>query len=298
MDLSKAGCVSSRQALAKMQKEQIPEDSRQRQLPKSPVLRAILNFAPSWFQVVMSTGIVSILLHIAPHRFPGMATIGTVLYIANVCLLLVFTMITIARFVFFPWAFLQMFRHPAQSLFLGTIPMGLATVCNATVLIAVPAYGQWAINLAWVLWWIDVVLSVLSTCVMPTVMFELQKHSIETMTRAWFLPIVPCVVAAALSGEVASVLPRPHALITLIVGYVLWGIGVSMSFLIMGLYLHRMASYHHLPNPEAMGSAFVPVGPCGQGAYGLILIAQAGQTVFSESDFAGQADSGRLIMHE
>ena len=50
-----------------------------------------------------------------------------------------------------------MLAHPVQSLFVGTVPIGLATIVNATALVAIHRYGQWALTLAWTLWWIDVV---------------------------------------------------------------------------------------------------------------------------------------------
>jgi hypothetical protein len=34
-----------------------------------------------------------------------------------------------------------MIRHPAQSLFIGTFPMGLATIINMIVFVCVPAWG-------------------------------------------------------------------------------------------------------------------------------------------------------------
>ena len=40
-----------------------------------------------------------------------------------------------------------MIRHPAQSLFLGTFPMGLATIVNMIVFVCVPAWGPWTIQL-------------------------------------------------------------------------------------------------------------------------------------------------------
>ena len=264
-------------------------------LPKSAVMRGVLNFTPSWFSVVMGTGIISILLHTAPHKFPGMAIIGTVFYVANICLIVVFTTVTVARYAVFPWAVGRMLRHPTQSLFLGAIPMGLATIVNATVLIAVPTYGQWAKDLAWALWWLDVLLTILSTFGMPMVMFQMQEHSLESMTGAWLLPIVPAVVAAASGGLVASTLPTMHALITLVVAYVLWGIGMSVSFMVMALYFHRL-TVHHLPNPEVIVSAYLPLGPCGQGAYGILQIAQSGKKVFNDTGFAGDHGSGQLIL--
>lgn len=40
-----------------------------------------------------------------------------------------------------------MIRHPAQSLFLGTFPMGLATIINMIVFVCVPAWGGWVVYL-------------------------------------------------------------------------------------------------------------------------------------------------------
>lgn len=277
-----------------MPKNTDPKIKKQRPLPKSWPARLILNFHPSWFAVVMGTGIISILLHTTPHKFPGEAIIGTVFYVANICLIVLFTLLSAARYSIFPWAFERMLRHEGQSLFLGTIPMGLATIVNATVLIAVPAYGQWARDLAWVLWWIDVFLTLLSTFGIPMIMFHMHNHTLEGMTGAWLLPIVPAVVAAASGGLVASVLPPAHAVITIIVSYVLWGVGMSLSIFVMVLYFHRLC-VHHLPAPEIIVSAYLPLGPCGQGAYGLIQLAQAGQ---SKLNATGLPNAGDTVLVE
>ena len=110
------------------------------------------------------------------------------------------------RYVFFPWAFMRMISHSAQSLFLGTVPMGFATIVNATVIIVVPVHGQWAKDLCLVLWWVDVFLTILSVFGIPLIMFHVHTLSLDTMTAAWLLPIVPAVVCAASGGLVSSVL--------------------------------------------------------------------------------------------
>lgn len=53
-----------------------------------------------------------------------------------------------------------MIRHPTQSLFLGTFPMGCATIVNMEVFVCVPSWGPWAITLAWSMWWIDAIVSI------------------------------------------------------------------------------------------------------------------------------------------
>lgn len=96
------------------------------------------------FSVNMGTGIISTLLHTAPHQLRGMKTIGTVFYVLNIALFLLFLGLSAARYCLYPWVFGRMVRHPVQSQFLGTLPIGLATIVSATALIAVPAFGRWA----------------------------------------------------------------------------------------------------------------------------------------------------------
>ena len=258
-------------------------------------MRGILNFTPSWFSVTMGTGILSILLHTSPHRFEGEDVIGTVLYFFNIVLFVAFSAISVARYTCFPGVIGLMLRHPQQSLFLGTIPIGLATIVNATVLIAVPRYGQWAAHLAWGLWWLDVLLTVLCVVGLPLVMFQMHNHQLDTMTAVWLLPVVPAVVAAASGGLVASTLTIGQAKTTLVLAYVLWGMGMTLGVLIMALYFHRLA-IHHIPASEIVVSSMLPIGVTGQGAYGLIQIAKVGREVFTSKDIAGVQMAGDIIL--
>lgn len=92
------------------------------------------------------------------------------------------------------------------SMFLGIIPMALCTIINGTVLIAGPQFGSWVATLVFALWWIDVVLTVASSFAIPLLMFHIHELALETMTAVWLLPIVPCVVASASGGVVATIL--------------------------------------------------------------------------------------------
>lgn len=64
-----------------------------------------------------------------------------------------------------------MIRHPKQSLFLGTFPMGLATIVNMVVFVCVPAWGPWTITFAWALWWFDAVIAVTICLSLPFILF-------------------------------------------------------------------------------------------------------------------------------
>lgn len=95
----------------------------------------------------MGTGIVSILLHNLPYNATWLYWLSVIVFALNVFLFSLFLLISILRYTIYPAIWWAMIRHPAQSLFIGTFPMGLATIINMTVFVCVPAWGPRAIYL-------------------------------------------------------------------------------------------------------------------------------------------------------
>ncbi|EFX03431.1 flavodoxin and radical sam domain containing protein [Grosmannia clavigera kw1407] len=216
----------------------------------------------------MGTGIVSILLHNLPYSTEWMRYISIAIFALNISLFSVFMTITMARYILYPEIWAVMIKHPAQSLFLGCIPMGFATIINMLVFVCA-RWGNWAIYLAWGLWWVDVAMSCVTSLTIPFIMVRLHKNQLSNMTAALLLPVVPVIVAAASGGIVAEVLPNDnHAVITLVVSYIIWGLGQAFSFLIMSIYFLRL-QVHDLPPREAIVSVFLPIGPLGQGGFAI-----------------------------
>lgn len=89
----------------------------------------------------MGTGIVSILLHNLPYNGAWLYWISVVLFALNVLLFLSFLFISGLRYTLYPEIWFAMIKHPAQSLFVGTFPMGLATIVNMMAFVCVPAWG-------------------------------------------------------------------------------------------------------------------------------------------------------------
>ncbi|KAG7150053.1 Sulfite efflux pump SSU1 like protein [Verticillium longisporum] len=147
-----------------------------------PWRRVILYFEPSWFSVNMGTGVVSILLHNLPHNAEWLYWISVVVFCLNVVLFILFFIISVLRYTAFPGVWGCMIRHPVQSLFLGTCPMGLATIINMIVFVCVPAWGTKFATLAWALWWIDVVGAV-GTCFYLPFIIMYKHEAIYFMLR-------------------------------------------------------------------------------------------------------------------
>jgi len=70
---------------------------------------------------------------------------------------------------------LLLLMHPQSdnALFLGTFPMGFATLIQLWVLICVPPWGEWSITFAWVLWMIDTIVAVLIAISLPVILYVL-----------------------------------------------------------------------------------------------------------------------------
>lgn len=103
---------------------------------------------------------------------------------------------------------------------------------------------------------------------------------LKSMTAAWLLPIVAPIVASATGGIVADVLPNPqHALITVIVSYVLWGIGVPLAMAVLVVYFQRLTIYK-LPSREVIVSVFLPLGPLGQGGFAIQKLGSVAMKIF------------------
>lgn len=116
-----------------------------------------------WFMVIMSTGVISTMLHQIPYHARWLDLLSYIFFAVNLALFLIFTFISILRYTLYPQMFAAVMRHPQQSLFVGTFPMGLATIINMTTLACAPAWGHGWATFGWVLWWIDSLIA-LATC--------------------------------------------------------------------------------------------------------------------------------------
>lgn len=92
------------------------------------------------------------------------------------------------------------------------------------------------------------------------------------MTALWLIPVVSVVIVAASGSIVASVLPNTqHKLWTLIISYVLWGIGMPLSWIILTIYFLRLTVHKPLTR-EIIVSAMLPMGPLSLGAFSLVFM--------------------------
>jgi len=201
--------------------------------------KLIREFTPNWFAVVMGTGVVALILAHFPFASSSFYRLGMMLWIFNSALFIVFSVLYLARWFFYPEEAKQILSHPTMSLFLGTIPMALATVLNGFLSYGMPLFGELAVLIALKLWYLDVLLAILVGWIVPFCMFSRQQHTLPSMTAMWLLPIVAAEVAASSGGLILNVAPDlPNAVTILWGSYLLWGMSVLPAFLILAIWFY------------------------------------------------------------
>lgn len=118
-----------------------------------------------------------------------------------------------------------------------------------------------------------------------TALLSMSVHDsqLSTMTAAWLLPVVPTIVVSATGGLMAGVLlDQRHALWTLIISYVLWGMGISLALFTLVMYFQRL-TLHRLPAREVIVSVFLPLGPLGQGGFAVLQMGKVALKILPET---------------
>ncbi|KAK5241202.1 hypothetical protein LTR40_013343, partial [Exophiala xenobiotica] len=78
------------------------------------------HFTWSWFECTMSTGAMAALLSLQPYTFPGLKTIGKVVFIIDLVLFITFTVLITMRFCMNRGALTKSLHHPHESFYFGT----------------------------------------------------------------------------------------------------------------------------------------------------------------------------------
>lgn len=216
----------------------------------------------------MSTGMAGQLLHNLPYQFHGLNILVIIVFIFTLIQFVLFTVVSIVRYILWPRKFLETFQSPTQSLTLSMVPMALVTIINMTIYVCAPHWGDWVLMLAWVLWWIDAAMSLFVCFFISYLLFTVQEFQLQTMTASWLLPAISVVVATSCGSIVANAMTNNNQqLITVFVCYIMWGISVPFSTMVLTMYYQRLIIHKVVPE-VSIASSMAPVGPMGQGGFG------------------------------
>jgi tellurite resistance protein TehA-like permease len=234
----------------------------------------------------MGTGIVSLLLIAIPFPTPWLYWLSVTFFSLNTLLFTAAFLISLARYTLYPEIWTVMIADSVNSLFLGTIPMGFATLISAWCSLCIPYWGPWAVTVAWVAWIIDSIVAVGVTISLTVLLISAShRQALDRITAAQLLPIAASIVAAGTGARVAEHLPDPErALGTILACYVMWGMATPLAMTVLVMYYTRLA-LHKLPPREIVVSSFLPLGPLGMGGYAVTYLGRVSREVFPATQF-------------
>jgi C4-dicarboxylate transporter/malic acid transport protein len=250
----------------------------------------VRQFTPNWFTVTMGTGVLALALDQFVSAIPDLYGIALALWAFNIALFTLFSVLYGARWIFFFNDARRIFAHSVASMFFGAIPMGLVTIINGFLVFGIPLWGHVALTIAYVLWWVDVAMSVACGLLIPFFMFTRQEHSMEKMTAVWLLPIVAAEVAAASGGLLVPHLPVAEGYGVLLLSYVLWALSVPLAMSVLVILVLRLV-LHKLPERDLAASGWLALGPIGTGALGLLLLGADAPRVFGATGLSSVGDA-------
>lgn len=248
--------------------------------------RIVRNFSPSWFSVTMGTGVVSLLFIAIPFQANWLYWLSVLFLGLNAVLFTCAFSVSTVRYILYPEIWTVMIADSVNSLFLGTIPMGFATLISAWCSLCIPYWGPWAVTFAWACWILDSIVAV-SVTISLTVLLISASHrqALDRITAVQLLPIAASIVAAGTGARVAEHLPDPErALGTIIASYIMWGMSTPLALTVIVMYYTRLA-LHKLPAREVIVSSFLPLGPLGMGGYAITYLGRVSRIVFPRTEF-------------
>lgn len=230
----------------------------------------VRQFTPNWFTAVMGTGILAVAPARLPDASPWLRNAGDALWRIDIVIFLLCCLLYAARWLFYFNEAKRIFRHGVMSMFLGAIPMGLATLINGLLVYGPASWGAETVPWAIALWRLDCGLALLVACAVPFLMFTRQTHQLEDMTAVWLLPLVAPEVAAATGGLLLAALPPgPEARSILTICYSLWGMSMLPALGVLVILFLRMV-LHRIPGRDMAVSSWLAIGPVGTGALALL----------------------------
>ncbi|KAK3317488.1 voltage-dependent anion channel [Cercophora scortea] len=236
--------------------------------PNLPWRERLLHFTFAWYTVTMSTSGIALIIALTPHRFPGLSTIGLIIFLLDLLVFLLITVAILLRFILYSRTLRRAFTRPTEALFVPTFFLSIAAILSN-----VAEYGALYLNdetsarggalskfLAaafWVYLGVTFIFSVFQYHLIFSVREE-RRLTVSAMTPAWILPIFPVMLAGTLAGAISKSQEPEDAVGILCAGLAAQGLGMFVSIFFYSTYLSRLMAFGL---PAQRPGMFIAVGP-------------------------------------
>ncbi|KAF2687454.1 hypothetical protein K458DRAFT_333911 [Lentithecium fluviatile CBS 122367] len=246
----------------------------------------IRHFTWTWFTMTMATGGIANVLYTVPFRFRGLYALGCIFFLLNIVLFIFNATMISLRFYWFPRTFKASFLHPTESLFIPAAVISFGTILINISQYGVERTGTWLEDVMCILYWCDCGLAICFSIGIYLIMWSTQTFTISQMTPVWIFPAYPLLIIGPHAGNLAPKVSSPNkALLVIVSGYVIQGIGFLVSLMIYSAFIYRLMT-QKLPKESLRPGMFISVGPSGFTIAGIVMMGQELPKIV-DKDFMG-----------
>ncbi len=149
--------------------------------------------------------------------------------------------------------------HPLF-IFFPTFLLTLATIIINSSIYSEPHAGPWLIKAIEILFWIYCGITICSAVLQYYLLFTGTAFTLQSMTPAWLLPILPATLVGTMAGTISPSQPPGSALSIIVGGLLYQGLAWLGFVFMLSIYMSRLTG-HGLPTPNTRPGMFVAVGP-------------------------------------
>lgn len=169
----------------------------------------------AWFTATQSTGGIAALLSECPKQFHGLQTIGTIIFIFNIILWLIFVGLMLIRWIRNPKAIRACLTKAPEAYFYGSFWLSTATFIICMQRFGEPNVGDWLTVVIRVLFWIYAAITLLNVTVHFAIVFQYAHIKSIEMNPAWFLMVFNAMLTGTVAAVIAETQPPQEVSISL-----------------------------------------------------------------------------------
>ncbi|EME42150.1 hypothetical protein DOTSEDRAFT_73066 [Dothistroma septosporum NZE10] len=247
-----------------------PEDMKHRQ---PFTLWLVDHFTWSWFTCTQSTGGIAALLSECPKQFHGLETIGVIIFIFNIVLWLLFTLLMALRWYINPSTIRRCFTQPPECFFFGSFWLSAATMVINMQRYGVPHAGEWLITAVRVCFWIYAACSILVTMGHVVVISKYTPFSAIAFAPPMFILILNAMLTGTVAAAIVETQPPHYRVSIMVAGVGYQGLGWIVCTMFLTLTMANLLE-KGWPAVNVRSGLFIMVGTSGFTIVALIGIAR------------------------
>lgn len=255
----------------------------------SPLRLGLQNFTSQWFLAPQGTGIIAVILHQLRYQFHGLAIISQCFWVLTIVLLCLMLLLYALRIILYPSHVRNLLQTDImETACLASISIAFTTIIQMIALNLVSTWNTgWGL-VAYVLWWINLVMAVVAVIGILYVFTRMESSSIDSIPVAIRLPPIAALTAAAGGGVVCRYgqLGPELQIPIIITSYLCVGLGLLLALVCDATFLVRLFD-QSWPKGQKMYTIMIACGPYGQSCFAMQILGD----VVKRGAFAGHTHS-------